>query len=233
MTTIQQQRTTLVFVDTETTGLQRPGSRAEHEIWEVGAISTDRSGKEQDQRRWFLPVNLGHADPFALRLGNFYERYPLEGLTDWPARDWPNQVQLGKGITHPHQFAREFERMTRDAVLIGSNVSFDEERLHRLMVQYGACPSWDYHKMDAEQLAIGFLAAQGQIVDLPFTSSSLSDALGLDRSKYTKHEALSDAQWARDVYGKIGMFQTPTIQSVDLTEQDSSSSQRDKVGTRS
>ncbi len=62
--------TRLAFVDTETTGLD-PDL---HEIWEVGLIIDDK------EYHWFLPVDLGSADAFALNIGHFHERYEASPL---------------------------------------------------------------------------------------------------------------------------------------------------------
>lgn len=63
--------TALAFVDTETTGLDPDF----HEIWEVGLIVND------EERLWQLPVDLKRADPKALEIGRFHERYKADALT--------------------------------------------------------------------------------------------------------------------------------------------------------
>jgi hypothetical protein len=55
----------LAFIDTETTGLDPD----RHEIWEIALIVDDQ------EYQWFLPVDLGKADPIALNIGRFHERY--------------------------------------------------------------------------------------------------------------------------------------------------------------
>lgn len=64
---------TLVFVDTETTSL-RPDRRA----WDI-ALIVRRPGEPDREYQWFvddLALDLGNADPFALKIGRFYERHP-------------------------------------------------------------------------------------------------------------------------------------------------------------
>ena len=56
----------LVFIDTETTGLDVEL----HRIWEVALITSDDSYLMQPSH-----VELSHADPNALELNGFFERY--------------------------------------------------------------------------------------------------------------------------------------------------------------
>ena len=123
----------VVFVDTETTGLD-PDI---HEIWEVGLIVGDV------ELSWQLPVDLGRADTKALEISRFYER-----------RDDADLTRLASfGLIQ--EFATEFEKLTRGMHLVGAVVSFDEERLRKLLKNNGAAPGWHYHLVDVEALAAG------------------------------------------------------------------------------
>lgn len=176
------------FVDTETTGLD-PDL---HEIWEVGLILP--SGEEIE---WQLPVNLGNADPMALKINRFHERrWDAERLT---------QVGL---------FAESFAELTRGLHLVGSVISFDEERLRRLLRANHQCHMWHYHLIDVEALAVGYLArkvheneAAGYTDSikptLPWKSDDLSQAVGVEPDNDNRHTALADARWAKAVYEAI------------------------------
>ena len=111
--------TKLAFCDTETTGLDPD----RHEIWEVGLILREEDGRET-QHHWFLPVDLGRADAFALNIGHFHERHPDGG-----------GVPKGTDVytTFLGEFARDFADLTRGAHLVGAVVSFDAERLTKLL----------------------------------------------------------------------------------------------------
>lgn len=194
----------LAFVDTETTGLD-PDL---HEIWEVGLIvdrGVDNNGWEE--HRWFLPVDLGRADPVALRIGQFHERYPDTAVT---------------GYTGLISFAAEFAELTRGAHLVGAVVSFDAERLSKLLKANGSCPEWHYHLIDVEALAVGYVEglrrwsySEGMAVPtnfpdslrhetpLPWKSEDLSRAVGVDPNEFEKHTALGDARWAKAMYEKV------------------------------
>jgi hypothetical protein len=162
----------IIFTDTETTGL----SPDQHEIWEVAAISGD------SEYLWQLPVDLSRADHRALEIGHFYER---------------RQVDLAS----KQNFAQDFARLTRNKHLCGAVVSFDEERLRRLLLANGACPGWHYHLIEVENLAIGHLAASGTMMFPPWNSEEVSKLLGVDvPDGDDRHTALGDAKWARRMF---------------------------------
>lgn len=180
--------TKLCFVDTETTGLD-PDL---HEIWEVGLIVRDpmmgtSDGQVHDEEyHWFLPVDLGRADPVALKIGRYYERYmDTDGVDE--------------GISWPSQFASEFARLTAGSHLVGAVVSFDEERLRYLLRANGACPDWHYHLVDIESLVAGCCG-----LEPPWKSDELSQLAGVPpQSDEDRHTALGDARWARDLYDQV------------------------------
>lgn len=179
----------VVFVDCETTGLDPEN----HEIWEVGLICP---GADVEEWSWQLPVDLGRADLVALKIGKFHDRY------------------LHKS-TNPRRFSTDFERLTRGKHLVGAVVSFDEQRLRRLMTRNGACPSWHYHIIDVEALAVGYIRGlvvagiaspeQIEVVNsLPWKSDHLTEVLGVEPvSEEERHTALGDARWARRIYEKV------------------------------
>lgn len=170
----------ICFVDTETTGLDPDV----HEIYEVGLITPDG-----EEHHWWLPVDLGKADPRALEIGNFYDRYPERG-------------DPGLEISSIWTFAKEFEKLTRGMHLGGCVPSFDEERLRKLLRRKGAAPGWHYHIVDVEPLMIGFIAGCGaqSMPSLPWKSADLSRSIGVDPDLFEKHTALGDARWARECY---------------------------------
>ena len=183
--------TNVCFVDTETTGLDPD----RHEIWEVGLILPDGSEHE-----WQLPVDLSRADPIALNIGRFHERR-------WAGRHWPNDE--GKAVVVPTaRFAYDFVALTRGLHLAGAVVSFDAERLWKLLRANGECPMWHYHIIDVEALAAGWLRAQldpslWTIAQPPWKSEDLSRAVGVDPDQFDRHTALGDARWAMAIYEAV------------------------------
>lgn len=162
----------LAFVDTETTGLDPD----RHEIWEVGLIV------DEMEHQWFLPVDLGSADAIALKVGGFHDRY-----------------QCGPNPTPLDEFSAEFASLTRGRHLVGAVVSFDEERLRKLLRANGACPEWHYHLIDVEAMIVGRLRGAG----IPWKSDELSRTVGVNPDEFDKHTALGDARWAKAIYETI------------------------------
>lgn len=200
--------TRLAFVDTETTGLD-PDL---HEIWEVGLILRD-DGIESEYT-WQLPVDLGRADPMALKIGRFHERrWTGEGHVGL------DREYVSKAVVAPESmgyWCELFTALTLGAHLVGAVVSFDEERLRRLLRRHGECPMWHYHLVDVEALAagwVGHLDSTGDIehaawgyVDSgapPWKSDDLSLAVGVDPEHFDRHTALGDARWAKAIYDAV------------------------------
>lgn len=163
--------TKLAFCDTETTGLD-PDL---HQIWEVGLIVG------ATYFEWQLPVDLGRADLRALEVGRYHER----------------RFEADK-LTYLATFATEFAGLTRGCHLAGAVISFDEERLRKLLRANGACPAWHYHLVDVEALAAGKLG-----LEPPWDSNELSRAVGVDPDTFDRHTAGSDARWAQALYRAV------------------------------
>ncbi len=176
--------TGIAFIDTETTGLDPD----RHEVWEVAAIV------DGEEWAWFLPVfDLGAADARALDIGGFRERYP----------------KMNGHVTLMADFVRQFSNLTWGRHLCGAVVSFDEERLRRLLRANGACPGWHYHLIDVEAMAVGYLRARFEMGDhnalpdggtLPWKSVDLSRAIGVEPNDFEAHTALGDARWVKAMY---------------------------------
>ena len=140
----------LCFLDTETTSL-RPDRRA----WEIGLIVRDDAGIRPGEHHWFIraeDLDLGNADPFALKIGRFYERHP-----DY-ARGYRWQRP---GAT----CYSKVEKFTRGAHLVGAVPNFDAEVLGTRMRAHGILPSWHYHLVDIEPLAAGWLHRHAAVLE--------------------------------------------------------------------
>jgi len=213
--------TRLAFCDIESTGLY---PHLGHEVWEVYLVVRtlpDAEGKAPPdvERHWFLPVDLGRADPVALTIGGFYERAP-------GYRSRAKQATEDGSWSDPADFARTFATLTHGAQLVGAVPSFDASFLAPLLRKHGGCPGWNYHLIDVEQLAWGWLhgrraqasksvagplsSAELRALDaaikaigLPFESEELSRACGVDPERFPKHTAEGDVRWAMALYDAV------------------------------
>lgn len=192
----------LVFLDTETTGIH-PG----REVWEIAMIRRDADGEREFAA--FVDVDLSEADPFGLDVGRFYERHPKGVWLSGRSQGAPDTL----GETRPlsrNQAAEEVAIWTHGAHIVGAVPNFDTEVLDQFLRDRGYRPSWHYHLIDVENLAVGYLNARREfapdedlILTPPWDSEFLSRALGVDPGQFERHTAMGDARWARSIYDAV------------------------------
>lgn len=194
--------TKLCFIDTETTSL-RPDRRA----WEIGIVARG-PGRADVEHHWFIDereLDLANADAMSLSIGRFYERHPHYRL---------DRESTGTDTESEYDALRLVEAITRGAHLVGAIVSFDADVLGQRMRANGICPSWHYHLVDIEALAIGYLCHKAEAERMtdeitrefltpPWKSDDLSRALGITVSNEDRHTALGDAKWAMRIYDAV------------------------------
>lgn len=184
----------LVFVDIETTSLDPVTG----EVWEVGAIARDLTAEgpntyiETEYHAFLRVDHLETADLVALDIGGYHERHP-EGDRGDIIGPGPDGVR----VTAPYSFAKDFEKLTRDATLVGANVRFDERFLNDYLRKHHRVPSWFFRLCDVEALAQGYCG-----LVLPTGLAKCANILEIP-NEYVAHEALSDALLARDVYDAV------------------------------
>lgn len=178
-------RTKLIFVDTETTGLDPDV----HDIWELAwGLWNEEQGKWSVVSEK-IPVDLSQADPHALRIGGFYER----GGVNCNVPHYTHQEQDVLSV---------FVNDAYNKHIVGAVPSFDEERLRKLVRKNGHAPTWHYHLIDIEPMAIGYLYGLGmERPSLPWNSNDLSRMIGVNPDDYDRHTAAGDVHWA------IAMFE--------------------------
>jgi hypothetical protein len=205
----------IVFLDTETDGVH-----PDRKVWEIGMIRRD--GDEQRETSFFVEIDLSTADPFGLKVGRFYERHPLgreiSGITQRPALpDGMRHWNAGPMPMSRHSAALTVAGWTHGAHIVGAVPNFDTEVLARLLRDQGLTPSWHYHLIDVEALAVGYLAGRwAQAEDagnaepgpfdpgLPWNSDQLSTAIGVSpAASEERHTALGDARWVSRMYDVI------------------------------
>lgn len=185
----------ICFIDTETTHLDRDIRRA----WEIAIIRRDPATGHDTEHTWFInggALDLGHADPMALKIGRFYERHPAfrPDADAWLADD-------------EDDVAEQIEALTRGATLAGAVTSFDEHTLDRMLRRNGLCPSWHHRLIDVRVYAAGVAGA-----DPDWAFPEALAAFGLAEDDATRHTALGDARLARDLYDAARQVATTRFQ---------------------
>jgi DNA polymerase III epsilon subunit-like protein len=205
----------LAFVDTETTHLDpRRG-----DAWEIGVITRNGASPGRDRELlWQVRTSLATADPKALEIGGYHERFAV------PDNAFAAAMPTGdEGEPTPIRLADlmlDLMDALDGAVIVGSNPGFDIGFLAKL---FGPTtrPAWHYRPIDIVPLAAGFLYGRAsemtrQTCDpvwyskvashlgLPWKSYDTSEAVGVERpAAGVAHTALGDARWARDVYDAV------------------------------
>jgi hypothetical protein len=191
--------TALAFVDLETTGLEPD----RHEVYEMALID----GNGAELHLWISDAPLATAEPTALRIGRYYERWPhaqqyhqLQSMpvehgdpfNPWVA-DLPSPY-----VTNSKTAAWIIARATAGAHLVGAVPSFDAAFLDRLLRRHSLVPAWHYHLCCVEALAAGKLG-----IPPPWDSNELSRKVGVEPRDFDRHTALGDARWAKAIYDAV------------------------------
>jgi hypothetical protein len=190
----------ICFVDTETDGVH-PGRLP----WEIALIRRHEDG-QQHEISFFVEIDLSTADVYGLKIGGFYERHPVGRaitLSGHP-QNW-NATTPDRGDYFTRARAAQLvARMTHGAHVVGAVPNFDTHVLDPLLRENGLVPSWHYHLVDVESLAVGYAAAKGIEISLPWKSDDLSTAIGVfPPGEADRHTALGDARWARRLYDAV------------------------------
>ena len=181
----------LVFIDTETDGVH-PDRKA----WEIAMIRRD------DERtigtHMFVEIDLSTADPFGLKVGGFYDRHPLGQAI---SEAWRDDDDHKRRVKTQREAALKVAQITHGAHLVGAVPHFDAEVLANLLRSQGLTPSWHYHLIDVEAMAVGYLSARRAPIAPPWKSDDLGRQLGINPpSDDQRHTAMGDAEWAMRWY---------------------------------
>lgn len=195
----------LVFLDTETTGLNWQTC----EIWEIGAI-VRRPGEPDVEYAWQLRPSLVGAEPTGLRIGRYYERSMISKMavgTAWKLVD-PEEYDAEPGASYPADdiarwtqeptVAAKVAKMLDGAIVVGAVPWFDERFLQLWLAKHNQAATNRYHLVDVETLAAG-----DKKLTPPWSFDSILAAYGLVYDENDRHTALGDARMVRDLYDAI------------------------------
>ena len=178
---------TLVFLDTETTGLHRA-----RRPWEIAIIR--RSGEEQTRLHICVDLadlELSSADPAGLAVGGFHRRHPQ-------AR--PHRTHFPR--VHPAaDAARLVLDWTAGATVVGVVPEFDLECLAAMLGRHDISPDW-MDSVDVVPLAVRAVRELGLEPDPHHEDLSRQCGVrppGLGE----RHTALGDARWAMRWYDAL------------------------------
>lgn len=177
----------LVFTDTETGGLEY-GDQA----WEVALIA------EHETLHVMLPIDAASANPVALDIGGYHVRHP-QGNSYTGDSD-TSILTLDVSAT-----ARKIASMTDGVHIVGANPAFDMMILTGLLHSADSAPKWNYHPLDIEAFALGWLVNAG--IDLPakWKSDHIAQLCGVPAvPEAIRHTALGDAEWVHQWWKIVG-----------------------------
>lgn len=166
----------IVVVDVETTGLDPENDR----IWEFAAIRRRPDGSTTE--------TLIHHQTYPDLVAQMPERFKADYEQRYGVDGHAYSTPAAAAIIHAACDGPNVH-------LVGANPRFDHEFLTRLLAHGGFETPWDYHLIDVESMALGWLLAKGQRISLPFKSDSLAERCGV-RGTYARHTALGDCRWA-------------------------------------
>lgn len=181
----------VVFLDTETTGLDP----ATEQVFEIAAIC-GQTGREYVFRLEPSPEVVERMHPKAAEVNRYHER------TAEPSWVWDS----------PHRTADELAKVLHGAHVVGAVPDFDARFL---TAWYGymqqPAPRWHYHLIDIENLAYGWLLREpltaqerGVLATLPWHSDRLSLMCGVDPvPEDERHTALGDARWVMRWWNRL------------------------------
>lgn len=190
----------IVILDVETLGLHPDAP-----IWEFAALRRYLDGTEQ-RTLFQIEHDPGHWLDVMRKDGPKAEQF---------IRDYQDRYSRDDAIT-AFDAAVMINMLTKDAVIVGCNPSFDTERITKLMARWDMAPQWHYRPLCVTTMAAGHLhgAAEQAIADAiewgespdpalttrslppPWSSDQLSRGIGVDPDDYKRHSAMGDVDWA-------------------------------------
>ena len=186
-----------VFLDTETTGLH-----ANRRAWEIAMIreclhSDGGPVHTETMLIQVSDVDLHDADPMALRVGKFYERF--EGIARY-GHDTNDDPKTDVQLIPEVEAAAVVEAWTRGGTIVGACPWFDTETLEPMLRRHGLVPSWSHRLRCVESLTEGMLGRKVGGLRL------CAEALHVAIDEHTLHTALGDSLLTQKIYHHVMDF---------------------------
>ena len=172
------------FIDVETTGLDIE----QHELLEVGCVVARNGGASgemslevvEEFESKIKPEHIERSDPEALRVNRYNE-------TEWLF------------ASEPKPALEQLVRVSKDAIMVAHNLSFDFAFLDRAFLRYEVESKLHRHKIDTLSIAHAKLFSKGEADKLSL--SYLCKRFGITNER--AHTALADARATMEVYEKL------------------------------
>lgn len=221
-----------VFLDTETTGVDRWNRK----VWEVGAIVRD-PGQPDREYEWQIRPDLAGAEPTGLRIGQYYRRCQIAGDPVGAAKTIVHP-DLHPNVDYPHvellttaaHVALQVALMVDAATVVGAVPGFDEHSLALFLAEHNHAWTANYRLVDVESVAFGYLHGRARYSEQ--VADQLTEALGrkwhtdagpdplpLNHEALSKgvfvplpvdaHRALVDARHVRDMLDAMTGYEQP------------------------
>lgn len=177
--------TDLVFVDTETTGLD-PRT---HELLEIAFIRVSQDWQSGEKPKFTIleewskkvqPLNIATADSMSLRVNG----YTVTG--------WKDAIQVEDAL-------KEFSEKTAGAIMVAHNVAFDAGFLDTYFSRYGIPNKMHYHRLDTVSMAYAKLHGTPEVTR--FSLAELCKYFGVVNEN--AHSALADAKADFELFKRL------------------------------
>lgn len=168
----------LVFFDCEFTGLS-----LDNEIIEIGFLKAKPGTFDVVKERSIKlkPVRIENADPSAMEMNGYDEE------------QWRKEaVDMKSGL-------EEFLRYTKDALLVGHNISADLVRLEKAFWEHDLRPNYYYKPLDTFSFA--WLELRDDPVLTNFSLRELASYFAINRGQ--AHRGIDDARTTYQVFLKL------------------------------
>ncbi len=167
----------LAFIDIETTGLDL----IENEIIEIGCVLVSPELEVIEEIAIKVkPEHIENANKTSLKINHYNEE------------DWAKAVSLKQAM-------EILARKTKDAIMVGQNISFDSSFIDYAFAKLGMKNPMHYHKLDTIAIAWAKLHRDPDLKHFSLREMCVRFGIKNEHS----HTALSDARATFELYKKL------------------------------